>query len=275
MTMLADIDTEVAEFVEVTPDLAQRWLGLNTSNRKIKTGNVVSFAADMAAGRWRTNGESIKLAGPAFHPTKLLDGQNRLHAVLRSGVTVRLLVVFGVAEDAQQTMDSGAKRTVADNLSIAGVKNAHIVASVAALALRIDDGSFGTYSAPISNARSLEFIADNQDLTRSAAVAVTYASRTDAPKSLVAYTHWRFSRVDLGEATGFWRDAAEKVGLSAGDPALALANRFSQARRNKERYFPVSAVAATFRAWNSRRAGQSIRTVAFTPVGASGLPRLR
>jgi hypothetical protein len=276
MTILDDVRTqEIAEFIDVTPQIAQQWLGLNTSNRKLKKGNVATFANDMAAGRWKVNGEAVKLAGAPLAPTKLLDGQNRLHAVIRAGVTVRLLVVFGVDEDAQRTMDSGAKRTVADNVQMLGTKNAHVVASAASLALRIDDGLYGSASGNLSNARVLDFIEDNPDLIRSAGVAVTYATRSEVPKSVVAYTHWRFSRLDLGEATGFWRDTAEKIGLESGDPVLALASRFQTARRNRERYAQPAAVAAVFRTWNARRAGQSMRSVAITAVGAGGLPRIK
>lgn len=270
------IDQEVAEFIEVTPDLAQRWLGLNTANRKIKPGNVTAFVRDMTEGRWRTNGEAIKLAGPPFSPTKLLDGQNRLLAILKAGIPVRMLVVFGVAEDAQGTMDSGAKRTVADNLTINGISNAHIVASSAALAMRVRLGRIQGGAVGATNAAIEEFVAENPGLIRSAGIASAYANKADAPKSIVAYTHFEMSMLDLGEATAFWRDAAEKVGLAAGDPVNALAHRFAQARRSRERVSAASAIGAVYRAWNYRRTGRTLGKAQFSQNvdGSVTIPRL-
>jgi hypothetical protein len=269
------VDTEIAEFINVTPDLAQRWLGVNTANRKLKAANVTAFARDMVEGRWRTNGEAIKLAGPPFAPTKLLDGQNRLHAVLKAGIPVRMLIVFGVDEDAQGTMDSGAKRTVADNLTIHGVKNAHVVASGASLAIRIAMGRPSGGTLGVTNAAVEEWIADNPDIIRSAHVAVQYANRADAPASVVAFTHFTLSRLDLGEATAFWRDAAEKIGLSHGDPVNALTHRLAQARRQREKINPGTLVAAVFRAWNYRRQGKPLSKMQFSQNadGSITIPR--
>ena len=268
---------EVAEFIEVTPAIAQRWLGLNTSNRKIKPANVTAFKRDMEEGRWRSNGEAIKLAGSFYKPTKLLDGQNRLHALMKSGQTVRMLVVFGIDPRAQSTMDSGAKRTVADNLSIQGVFHTRIVAAAAALAMRARIGRLGAGSSLfITNAEMQEFISENPALYRSATVASQYAKRSDAPPSVVAYTHFEMSKIDLDDATAFWRDAAEKVGLTANDPAHSIAQRFAQARRGKERVPAAVAIAAVYRAWNYRRAGRPLDHVKFrgNVDGSVTIPRL-
>lgn len=254
--------------VEVTPELAQQWLGLNTANRKLKAGQVAAFARDMAAGRWVLNGETIKLAGPAYAPTKLLDGQNRLHAVLKSRATVRLAVVFGVSETSQITMDSGAKRTVGDNLTIAGINYATMVAAAAKLALRVEMKRLTAADAVATNAAVEEFIYQNPDLVRSAAVASSYAYKADVPPSLVAYTHWRLAKINLDQATGFWRDAAEKVGLSAGDPVIALTNRFADSRRNRQRVPVEAALSGIYRAWNARRAGEPLRLLRLnSPTG--------
>lgn len=267
----ADIDIQI---VDVTPDLAQYYLGFNSANRKLKSASVLSYARDMAEGRWVLNGEAIKFSGPIDSPLKLQDGQNRLHAVLKSQATVKMLVIFNVGVEAQATMDSGAKRTVADNLTIHGTPNASILGSAAALALRIEDGYLSGFKGQPTNSRTIEFLADNPDLERSAAVAGLFAIKADVPKSLVAYSHWRFSQLDLEEATIFWRDAAEKVDLKAGDPVLALTSRFASARRSQERVMPPAAVAAIFRVWNARRQGQTLRTIAFTSPNGK-LPSLR
>lgn len=261
-TLETDINTQVrTELVEVTPELAQIWLGRNAQNRRLKSEQILAWALEMTEGRWQLNGESIKLAGPLYAPTMLLDGQNRLHAIMRAGIPVETFVAYNLPAHTQLTMDSGTKRSAADNLTIAGVKNAAIIASVAAMSIRFSDGRLSGSGSAVANSRVAEWITDNAEIERSAAVASAFAVKADATKSLVAYTHWRFSKIDLDAATNFWRDAAEKVGLMPGDPVLALTNRLATARRNRERVSSGAAVNATFRAWNARRQGQSIRTI--------------
>lgn len=271
--LLAESTDVEAHVLDISPELAQIWLGRNTQNRKLKPAVMHAIAKDIREGRWLFDGNPIRFSGPAFNPTKLLDGQNRLHAILKSGMTVRTLVIFGLSENAQKTMDSGTKRTVADNLTIGGVKNAHIISAAAALAIRAEEGKLDS-SISISTARALEFIEDNPKLHLSASVASSFAGKADVAKSVVAYTHWRFSMIDLDEATAFWRDAAEKVGLSAGDPVLALSRRFAQARRSNERVPNSASIAAIFRAWNDRRLGVTKRSAMFT-TNSEGLPPLK
>jgi hypothetical protein len=265
------------EIAAVTPKLAQQWLGLNTSNRKLKPAQVASFAEDMRAGRWVLNGEAIKFAGPAYAPTKLLDGQNRLHAVLKAGVPVSLAVVFGVDPTAQTTMDSGSKRTAADNLSIAGIQNSNVVAAAAAIALRARAGSLTSSSkSRPSNATIAEFIGENPDIIKSGVIGAKFGNKADVSATLVTYTHWVFSKISPEDAYTFWCDAAEKTGLASGDPILALTNRFAESRRSRERVSTPVALSAIFRAWNYRRDGKPLQRVMFTARGQNiEIPALR
>ncbi len=53
----------------------------------------------------------------------LRDGQHRLEAAVRAGETIEVLVVYGLAPQAQETMDLGRKRTVADALQMRGLRS--------------------------------------------------------------------------------------------------------------------------------------------------------
>lgn len=254
------ISTPDFQIVEVTPELAKKWLHLNTENRPVKTV-VTAYANDMRLSRWLLNGEAIKFAGPAYEPTKLLDGQNRLHAVIKANVTVKLAVAFNVQPGAQSTMDSGVKRSVADALAISGIKNSTTVAAAGALALRVQLGRLNGGTVDATNAAIEAFIYDNPSLIDSGNIARLYAHRTDVPPGTVTYTHWVLSRIDADAATDFWRAAAEKTGLVAGDPVIALTERFAEARRSRERIPVPGALSAIYRAWNYRRSGKSLRLI--------------
>ena len=270
-----EVATEIqTELIAVTPALAQIWLGRNTQNRRLKSDQVLAWTKEMTEGRWQVNGESIKLAGPLYAPTRLLDGQNRLHAIIRAGIPVTTFVVYNLPAHAQLTMDSGTKRSAADNLTISGMKNSMTVAAAAAMSIRFSDGRLSGNGLAVANSRVAEWIEEHPEIEISAAIAGTFAVKADATKSLVAYTHWRFAQLDMDAATTFWRDAAEKVGLMPGDPVLALTNRFATARRNRERFSSGAGVAATFRAWNARRQAQPLRTLSLNAPTES-FPRIK
>lgn len=249
------------ETVEVTPALAHVWLKHNTQNRALKPHAIRAYAADMREDRWVLNGETIKFSGPdSDRPGKLLDGQNRLHGVIAADVPVAFTVAFNVADNNQGTMDSGAKRTVADNLTIQGAQNSVILAAAASLALQVETGRTAG-GVKFTNATIEAYIAEHPTLKASAQVAAQYARRSDVRPSLVAYTHWVLGKLDMDAATEFWRDAAEKANLRSGDPVIALTNRFAEARRNRESLPVAAQLSAIYRAWNARRQGRTLRIV--------------
>ena len=99
------------EVLTITPDLAASWLARGGVNRKLREHYITKLVADMLRGEWRLNGEAIKLDTHG----RVRDGQHRLTAIARSGVTIQSLVVRGISEKAFDTLDSGRTRSVADS----------------------------------------------------------------------------------------------------------------------------------------------------------------
>lgn len=245
--------------MDVTPELAQEWMGVNIDNRPANEQVIAAYAADMKAGRWRMTAEGIKLVGRQDDPRKLLDGQNRLRACQKAGVPFRTLVVFELEPEAQESMDSGIIRQAGAQLHMSlGALNANIVASIATIAMKVEAGTYsnrkiGTRTAVQDYAKT--HLADMQ---RSAAIAAKYAGKAMAKPSIVGYTHYVLSQIDMDAATALWRDAAEKVGLESGDPVLALINLY-QNNRIERRNTPLEEdLAAVYRVWNARRQGKPL-----------------
>lgn len=246
----------------VDPTTAAKWLERNVRNRHLRRSIVARYARDMAAGNWRVTGESIKFANNG----DLLDGQHRLAAIVESGVTVGMFVTRNLDNDAQVAMDSGTRRTASDAFSLIGGKNTALATATARLALGMElalDG--GKYNA--THAEILTFIGANPDLRDAVDFAQAIFRRTDCLPTVVAYTTWRLARIDATEAERFWIDAADKVGLTPGDPVLALTNRLAEARRKRERVGHTELVSAVFRAWNARRDGATVRRLPLTKNG--------
>ena len=123
-----------SQWMSVTPARAKEWLENNFKNRPISEDVVIAYARDMTNGEWIETHQGI-----AFNDRdELIDGQHRLLAIVRSGVTIRMMVTFGlpsVIEGKEMTtmdaVDRGRTRSVADQLKIQhGLKDGSAIAAI-------------------------------------------------------------------------------------------------------------------------------------------------
>lgn len=117
-----------AQFEMVSPEIALQYLSANRGNRAIRQRHVDFLSGMMQRGAWQTTHQGI-----AFDITgTLVDGQHRLHAIVKSGETCALLVVRGLSPNATEAMDRGKTRSIADLLRVG-----QEIASVATTCARI------------------------------------------------------------------------------------------------------------------------------------------
>ena len=109
----------------ITPAISMKYLAMNAENprKRINQQVVNAYAEDMKAGRWLLNGEPICFDSNG----NLKDGQHRLWGVVRSGVSVDILVVRGVSPD-YDLYDYGLKRNLSQECGLP-----HSVESVASV----------------------------------------------------------------------------------------------------------------------------------------------
>jgi hypothetical protein len=93
----------------------------NKDNRALGDRIVTRYGNDMTAGRWRTTHQAIAV-GP---DGRMVDGQHRLEAIIKTGVPVEMILAIyrdeKMAELARQCVDTGRARRCGDSLEIAGV----------------------------------------------------------------------------------------------------------------------------------------------------------
>jgi hypothetical protein len=99
---------------DVTPELATQWLATNQQNRQPKLNRVSVYATAMREGRWRLTHQGIGFDRSG----NLIDGQNRLMAVIEAGVMVRMQVTHGLMREDMMAVDMGAPRSAGDSLTI-------------------------------------------------------------------------------------------------------------------------------------------------------------
>lgn len=73
----------------ITPDLAKQYLKKNSScNKALVTETIDILVEKIKHGKWDPNGDAIYFG----HGDILLNGQHRMHAIIRSGIPVYLYV---------------------------------------------------------------------------------------------------------------------------------------------------------------------------------------
>ena len=133
--------------VFVTPELAVTLLDGNLKNRPKNNRNFKRLCSQLRDGKWKVNGTTITFSRH-WH---LLDGQHRLFAIVETGISAPCILGIGFDAAAFATLDQGAKRTNADNLSIAGFGNTRLLAAMIGIYQAAKNGS-----AVSGSARSIE-----------------------------------------------------------------------------------------------------------------------
>lgn len=146
-----------SQWIEVKPAKARQWLENNFRNRPLSDDVVAAYARDMAVGVWVATHQGI-----AFNDRdELIDGQHRLHAIVRSGVTVRMMVTFGLASEiagremtTMDAVDRGRTRSVSDQLRIQhGMQDG---AAIAAICATLGSVCYGERTRRLSVGQTLE-----------------------------------------------------------------------------------------------------------------------
>lgn len=266
-------------FVQVTPELATWWLQrCNLRNRAMRGSRRESYARDMLAGNWMFNGDTVCFAGTMLDGT-ILDGQHRARGVQESGTTQVMLVVEGLPVGAQETIDIGAVRAVADALSLRGEINTTSMAAIARRLCYVRRGTavqMGGIWRP-SQSEILAFIDADPDAIRRAAnvAAQVGAARLPVAPSVIGTAYFLAAEKDFDDAhTFFVVKLIDSVGLEKDEPAWTLQQRFKQAKainradgRPDQPMDPELAFRYTILAWNHYRRGTETLSRLIRPRG--------
>lgn len=254
------LDDEWVELVpEMTVERAQALLLRNTNNRSISQAQVDKYARDMERGDYAFTGETVKVARSG----RLLDGQHRLSAVVKSGVGVPMAIAYGLDEIVFETLDRGEHRDFSDVLNERGVQNAGAVAAAVRMLWLLENYRFlyAKGQRPVASNSELDAtLADHPEILE----RTTYINklRTKLVPSVAILAEYMFSRVDAAMARDFLDRVAMGLGLQAGDPEYTLRERltvlYAQRRGEPD---PVEQLALSVKAWNKRMEGKPLRAL--------------
>lgn len=234
----------------ITPEIAAEMLSRNKNNRKMNEKHILSLIKEIQEGRWKINGDNIRLNTCG----NIIDGQHRLHAVVRSGITIQTWVMDGLSNDVFDTIDVGKRRSSGDTLSCRGETYAH---RLAALLIMIDKYNTGRVEKNISysNTEVECLLAKYPDARESLHGGLNKALLRP---SVLDSCFYFFRKKDPEMAKIFIDRILKGIGLQIGDPWHVLRERLIANSLSPTKLSKALSMALVIKAWNHARAGNRI-----------------
>ena len=255
-----------AGIVNITPVQAARWLKRNKNYRKPRAGYEKQLAVQMREGRWLQNGESIKFDTN----DNLVDGQHRLAACVRAGVSFVSVVIGNVHSDL--CIDIGSKRSFSDYLaSRKEINSNNLAAAIKNLWIMKNKqpGKFDVFIQP-SQQEMIAELHSNPGIRNS--VKESNAVKQFGWQSSWAALHYLFSEKDKELASAFLNCVVKPYGLAERDPVVLLRNRMDKEAKAKTRLPRKEQMALIITAWNAWRENKEIRMLRWRAVGPAAQP---
>lgn len=249
----------------MTPAMAAEYLAKNTQpNRQLKEAHLALLMRDMQEGRWQCNGEPLIFDADG----NVLDGQHRLHAIVRSGVTIETYVVWGMAPSVMPTLDRGSLRSMGDVLGMDGESNRAQLAAALVWLWADAHGGLQSYHNPTGKPTIGEL---QETLARHPTVRASCApanlSRLLLIPGLGTALHYLFSKKDAALATWFLMTLGSGEQLTKTDGLYQLRERLSKNRLDRRKLSSVEIAALTIKAWNAHRTGAKVRRLTWRRDG--------
>jgi hypothetical protein len=239
--------------VKVTPTTAAKWIARNHGNRTLSQHTVDQYASDMTAGKWVFTGQPMVFDAKGW----LIDGQHRLTAQIKAGVTLDWLVVVGVETETRDYIDIGRTRSVGNQLQIKGIADGNGIAAVARLDL-IYDGLTNP-SKPTVRAHCEDHA---EAFHEGARMGRSIAQVIHGSTAAYGVAHYRLSQIDPDAAQEFFEALLTGAGLPLSSPILVARNHIARTRssRSLSDAQRVVFIDYLFKTWNLWRTGKRVKS---------------
>lgn len=253
--------------VMITPEMAEQMLNDRTPNRSVSSAVLNKYARDMAAGRWRLNGQTIKISRQG----RLLDGQHRLEAAKKAKTAFPAIVVEGLSEDILSTLDIGRRRAMADVLRERGESNTIILASALRWLWMIENNVVLAANSSPSSGELLELLERRPNIRTS--LKQVASIRQIMGSGIAAALHRTFADLDEDRADTFFARLIDGASLAVDSPILHLRERLLRTRAsNRVRLAEAERVALSIKAWNAYRADKPMQLLVWRNRGLAREP---
>lgn len=270
----------VSEIKTITPEWAQQQIDELTKRveqgkfrqRPIRESAIKRYAQDMKKGKWLITHQGIAfdVAG------NLLDGQNRLRAVVLANVSVQMMVTTGLPEVQEEagnlrtmdTMDVGVPRNAWQALRIShgyggnAVELSSIARNIGRFVLTNPNRRISkVFAQSMSTASVLTILEDLDFRSSGELVANLVPYKGLRPATFCAPWAW-YHKAHPNKATAFARDYWTGENLGPGHPALKLNRYIATKHLRPRRREPdmMQTVATALQAYHAGGTLQQMRT---------------
>lgn len=261
-----------ANVESIGPDQAQQILECNKNNRYVTEHVSDKYADEMDRGAWLENGASIVIGSNG----NLLDGQNRLKAIVKSGVTIPMVVVRDVNPKAQATMDTGILRRLKDVLTIDGAKDGTNLAG--ALMTHAAYKHCGRFKFPTRERPNFsemkEYAKRHPEIEKSVDFINSFDQKPLIPRGTLAGLHALFAEKDVMAANQFIESFVTGANLTMGHPVQKLRERLIDDERKlmtSGRLTGQERAVVAVIAWNAVRNDTTVQKFYIGKKGKKGI----
>ena len=250
----------------VTPKKALEMLTTNSGNRRVRDPRVLRYAEDMKQGRWITNtAEPIKISKRGL----LLDGQHRLEAIIKSNVSIEMLIAYDLEDSIFKVLDTGLARNASDTFKTAGIKHDNLLPSIISFYNAISEGkSRGSQvSNKKTNAELLEqYKLDDifwQDAANLSMQWYNKFSKVLAP-SYFGGVYAFLKDINPEKSYNFCEQIASGVGIE-NNAIILLRKRLVEDRISTSKLTISYKIALFIKAWNAFVSNNNIKCLRYNP----------
>lgn len=248
-----------SELKTITPQWAAKTLAeKNIGNRALNRAHVEFLANEIRRGTWKVTGFPI-----VMNAERLVDGQHRLAAVVKAGLSIQTFVADNIPSDVFDAIDNGRRRSTGDTLGVRGEKNGDQLSSALILIDRYIKGRTherGSYS----NTEIMELLERHPAARKS--IQPGHRKALLSP-SVLAACHYLFSRIDSVLAEEFFDKVTRGAGLEEGSPWHLLRERLVKNSVSSAKLDRPHLMALCIKAWNAVRTGARPRSIRWRENG--------
>lgn len=254
----------------ITPEVAERMLLANTHNRNLLVNSIDKAIIN---GEWVINGATIVFSDDGV----LLDGQHRLKECVNTGKAIETVVVRGIKQESQMSMDTGVKRKVAHYIKMMGYPEVNLTTAIGLALQRSDE--YGVESgfnkgnnATCTLKSSVDFIARNYEkrirpIIRTCVCVQRQYKGVNSGTIAVFVDYLKMHGVDEADISLFFDQLNKKVPPTS--TVLALQKRLDANAKSTTGKLPQKVIAALIiKAWNAYMTGEDLKVLMFKQGGA-------
>jgi hypothetical protein len=240
----------------VTPEIAKEMLSRNHGNRNVSDRHVEFLSSQMKGDRWVFDGQPIRFNVNG----RLLDGQHRLNAIIKSGKEQQFLIVTGIESSAFKVMDTGKNRNSSDVFKIQGIDYGSQVSVTTRLVYNIKQGT-NAVSTKVSNSELLEYFESNEsilDCVKQSEKLYKEFGRILSWTHIAAFMYL-FSEKSVTESEDFFNKLCTGLDLSINSPIYVLRKKLMSDAVSIQKLPRNDKYALIIKSWNHYRKGSEVK----------------